>query len=121
MPAVAEPVSVVPGPVKGTRIAEAYARMVMRDAYFCAWPLINIYNKRTCLRTGPRARTDGERDAGRASQQAVDADRLHRTAGALGRMSEPGRIDAMNFCGTRSHCLATRTVIEKMQSSRRST
>src|SRR5262249_54969886 len=32
--------------IQGTRITEAYARTVMRDAYFWAWPLINIYNKR---------------------------------------------------------------------------
>src|SRR5262245_38159606 len=36
----------VPGPVAGTKITEAYARMVARDAYFWAWPLVNIYNKR---------------------------------------------------------------------------
>jgi hypothetical protein len=34
------------GPVEGTRVTEAYARMVARNAYFWAWPLINIYNKR---------------------------------------------------------------------------
>lgn len=28
------------------RMTEPYVRMVMRDAYFWAWPLINIYNKR---------------------------------------------------------------------------
>jgi hypothetical protein len=34
------------GPVAGTKITEAYARMVARDAYFWAWPMVNIYNKR---------------------------------------------------------------------------
>lgn len=36
----------VPGPVPGTRITEAYARLLTRDAYFWAWPMANIYNKR---------------------------------------------------------------------------
>lgn len=43
----------VPGPVAGTRITEAYARMVARDAYFWAWPLINIYNKRLAYAQAP--------------------------------------------------------------------
>jgi len=34
------------GPVAGTRLTEAYARMVAREAYFWAWPMVNIYNKR---------------------------------------------------------------------------
>src|SRR5260221_6073597 len=36
----------VPGPVAGTRITEAYARMVARDVYFWAWPMVNVYNRR---------------------------------------------------------------------------
>ena len=36
----------VPGPVAGTKVTEAYARTVMRDAFFWAWPMINCYNKR---------------------------------------------------------------------------
>jgi hypothetical protein len=36
----------VPGPVEGTRITEAYARMIAREAYFWAWPMVNVYNRR---------------------------------------------------------------------------
>ncbi|MNK04297.1 hypothetical protein D3C87_221580 [compost metagenome] len=36
----------VSGPVAGTRITETYARMVARDAYFWAWPMMNVYNRR---------------------------------------------------------------------------
>src|SRR5262249_14073605 len=43
----------VPGPVAGTRITDAYARMVARNAYFWAWPLINIYNKRLAFKQVP--------------------------------------------------------------------
>jgi hypothetical protein len=35
-----------PGPVDGTHITEAYARMVAREAYFWAWPMVNMYNRR---------------------------------------------------------------------------
>jgi hypothetical protein len=45
-PPTASPPARVPGPAAGTRITEAYARMVARDAYFWAWPMINIYNRR---------------------------------------------------------------------------
>jgi hypothetical protein len=34
------------GPVAGTKITEEYARQVARDAYFWAWPLVNVYNRR---------------------------------------------------------------------------
>src|SRR5215831_2999042 len=34
------------GPVSGTKITEEYARLVARDAYFWAWPLVNVYNRR---------------------------------------------------------------------------
>ncbi|MDH7785676.1 hypothetical protein QBD01_001694 [Ochrobactrum sp. 19YEA23] len=34
------------GPVPGTRITDAYARLVARDAYFWAWPLVNMANRR---------------------------------------------------------------------------
>jgi hypothetical protein len=34
------------GPDTRVKITEAYAALVARDAYFWAWPLINIYNRR---------------------------------------------------------------------------
>jgi hypothetical protein len=37
------------------RITEAYARMVMRNAFFWAWPMINIYNKRLAFAQLPEA------------------------------------------------------------------
>ena len=45
--------SIPPGPVPGTRITEAYARMLARDAYFWAWPMVNIYNKRLTFAKAP--------------------------------------------------------------------
>src|SRR5262249_59106350 len=43
----------VPGPVPGTRITEAYARLLARDAFFWAWPMANIYNKRLAFGKAP--------------------------------------------------------------------
>jgi hypothetical protein len=56
--AVAVPTAVpahteIPGPVAGTRITEAYARLVARDAYFWAWPMANIYNRRLAFKDLP--------------------------------------------------------------------
>src|SRR5262245_36779714 len=35
-----------PGPDTRVKITEDYAKLVARDAFFWAWPLVNIYNKR---------------------------------------------------------------------------
>ena len=35
-----------PGPDTSVKITEAYARHIARDAFFWAWPLVNVYNKR---------------------------------------------------------------------------
>jgi hypothetical protein len=34
------------GPVAGMKITPEYAALVARDAYFWAWPLVNVYNRR---------------------------------------------------------------------------
>src|SRR6516164_2342318 len=35
-----------PGPDARVKITEAYARHVARDAYFWAWPMVNVYSRR---------------------------------------------------------------------------
>ena len=45
----------VPGPDINVKITEAYARMVARDAYFWAWPMVNIYNRRLAFKQAPQA------------------------------------------------------------------
>src|SRR5262245_13275225 len=35
-----------PGPVAGTKMTQEYAKLVARNAYFWAWPLVNVYNRR---------------------------------------------------------------------------
>jgi hypothetical protein len=42
--------TIVPGLVPDTRLTEAYARMVACEAYFWAWPMVNVYNRRLALR-----------------------------------------------------------------------
>ncbi|QBQ99356.1 DUF1254 domain-containing protein [Paraburkholderia pallida] len=37
----------------GTRITEAYARMVARNAYFWAWPMVNTWNRRLAFERVP--------------------------------------------------------------------
>lgn len=55
VPAADRTTSAVPGPVPGTRITEAYARLLAREAYFWAWPMANIYNKRLAFAKAPEA------------------------------------------------------------------
>ena len=53
-PAQAErPADGVPGPMTGTKITESYARLVARDAFFWAWPLVNVYNRRLAFEDLP--------------------------------------------------------------------
>jgi hypothetical protein len=47
--------ALAPGPDPTVKITEAYARMVARDAYFWAWPMVNIYNRRLAFKQAPRA------------------------------------------------------------------
>lgn len=49
-----------PGPLAGMKITPAYAAQVARDAYFWAWPMVNLYNRRlgfapvtAAFRSGP--------------------------------------------------------------------
>src|SRR5215475_8721760 len=38
--------AMAPGPDIRVKITEEYAKLVARDAYFWAWPLVNVYNRR---------------------------------------------------------------------------
>src|SRR5262245_65427701 len=42
-----------PGPDTRVRITEAYAKLIARDAYFWAWPLVNVYNRRLTYENVP--------------------------------------------------------------------
>ena len=42
-----------PGPDAKVKITEAYARLVVRDAYLWAWPMVNIYNRRLAFSQCP--------------------------------------------------------------------
>jgi hypothetical protein len=46
-------VAQAPASPPAPRMTEAYARMVARDAYFWAWPMLNVYNKRLAYQQAP--------------------------------------------------------------------
>jgi hypothetical protein len=48
-PAPAQALPVAPGPDVRVKITDEYAALVARDAYFWAWPLVNIYNRRLAI------------------------------------------------------------------------
>lgn len=39
----------VPGPDHETRLSDDYVRLVARDAFFWAWPIVNVYNRRVAF------------------------------------------------------------------------
>jgi hypothetical protein len=43
------------GPDATVKITEEYARLVARDAYLWAWPMVNIYNRRLAFKQAPEA------------------------------------------------------------------
>jgi hypothetical protein len=45
--------AMAPGPDASVKITEGYARLVARDAYFWAWPMVNIYNRRLAFKQAP--------------------------------------------------------------------
>jgi hypothetical protein len=48
-----------PGPDTSVKITEAYATMIARDAYFWAWPLVNIFNRRQAFKDVPEPMLSG--------------------------------------------------------------
>ena len=48
-----------PDPDTRVKITEAYASLVARDAYFWAWPLVNVYNRRLAFETVPEIALSG--------------------------------------------------------------
>lgn len=47
------------GPDTRVKNTEAYAALVARDAYFWAWPLVNIYNRRLAFKEVPEMAMSG--------------------------------------------------------------
>jgi hypothetical protein len=48
-----------PGPDPRVKVTEEYAKLLTRDAYFWAWPLINIYNRRQAFKNTPEPMLSG--------------------------------------------------------------
>src|SRR5262249_39663181 len=51
--------AMAPGPDVRVKITEEYARLVARDAYFWAWPLVNVFNRRQFFATVKRKQYQG--------------------------------------------------------------
>ena len=67
----------VPGPIEGTRITEAYARLVAREAYFWAWPMVNMYNRRLAFAKVPApGRLGGVLPVAPLGRLAMNCDRV---------------------------------------------
>jgi len=49
----------IPGPVPGYAVSEAYARLVARQTYFWAWPMVNVYNRLLAMRQVPQPGLNG--------------------------------------------------------------
>ncbi|MFM0653462.1 DUF1254 domain-containing protein [Paraburkholderia sediminicola] len=49
----------VPGPVPGYAISEEYARLVARQTYFWAWPMVNVYNRLLAMKQVPQPGLNG--------------------------------------------------------------
>src|SRR5262249_39538027 len=47
------------GPDLRSKMTEEYAKLVARDAYFWAWPLVNIYNRRLAFEKTPEPMYSG--------------------------------------------------------------
>jgi len=48
-----------PGPDARVKITEEYAKLVARDVYFWAWPMVNVYNRRLYFSKIPRQQYTG--------------------------------------------------------------
>ncbi|WP_281663408.1 DUF1254 domain-containing protein [Paraburkholderia fungorum] len=49
----------VPGPVAGYAISDQYARLVARQTYFWAWPMVNVYGRLLAMRQVPQPGLNG--------------------------------------------------------------
>ena len=49
----------VPGPVAGYAISEEYARLVARQTYFWAWPMVNVYGRLLAMKQVPQPGLNG--------------------------------------------------------------
>jgi hypothetical protein len=79
LPRARGPAAHVPGPVEGTRITEAYARLVAREAYFWAWPMVNMYNRRLAFAKVPARGRKGVLPVAPLGRLAMLRDRVATT------------------------------------------
>jgi hypothetical protein len=66
-----------PGPDTTVKITETYAAMIARDAYFWAWPLVNLYNKRLNFKDVPEVMMVGPGPAAPLNRLAMLTDYIN--------------------------------------------
>ena len=78
-----------PAPDVRVKITEAYARHVARDAFFWAWPLVNVFNKRRGAEQSKELAYAGPVPAAPLNRIVMLTDYV-APRGAHRRLSEPG-------------------------------
>jgi len=63
-----------PGPDANTKVTEPYARMVARDAFFWAWPIVNVMNRRAVNAKIPEPVMSGGAPAAPLNRLAMNTD-----------------------------------------------
>src|SRR5262245_13079166 len=82
--------AMAPGPDTRVKITDEYAKLVARDAYFWAWPLVNIYNRRLAM-AGVKEAVKAGPLVFCSAQSQCDVHGLRRSGRAGRRMSQSGR------------------------------
>ena len=59
-PSAPPPSATPPGPDARVKITDDYAALVARDAYFWAWPMVNLYNRRLAAARVPKMVRSGQ-------------------------------------------------------------
>ena len=78
-----------PGPDTRVKITEEYATHVARDAYFWAWPLVNIYNRRLAFQGHARTDVSGGRCSSAAQSGSPCSPTISSPTSAR-RVPQPG-------------------------------
>ena len=73
-PTVPTPPAPVPGPDVRVKVTDDYAALVARDAYFWAWPMVNVYNRRLAFAQVSKIVTAGPAAVGAAQPPGMLTD-----------------------------------------------
>ena len=86
-----------PGPDRSVKITQAYAKHVARDAFFWAWPLVNVYNKRLGAEKSKELAYAGPVPGGPLNRIVMLTDYFTRTAVAKSNIFVNAPIETKYF------------------------